>query len=146
MSARFNGHNQPKIRCNVCHKLTTPNAGGGTDLCAKCYHEAGLENEHQDGEHKGAPNPECPMCKEAGTVEPKEVTMARGRAADLIDYVRVALANRTLPDIIEAHLKDQFGVEPLKRCDGEAHGNAHIDNCGTCMPRWGWTGPRIKVT
>jgi len=21
-------------------------------------------------------------------------------------------------------------------CPGEAHTNPHIDNCGTCMPRW----------
>jgi hypothetical protein len=25
----------------------------------------------------------------------------------------------------------------LVHCDGEAHSNAHIDNCGRCAPRWG---------
>ena len=24
-----------------------------------------------------------------------------------------------------------------KPCDGEAHSNGHIDNCGACAPRWG---------
>jgi hypothetical protein len=23
-------------------------------------------------------------------------------------------------------------------CDGEAHSNPHIDNCGKCAPRWGF--------
>ena len=26
----------------------------------------------------------------------------------------------------------------LVPCDGAAHSNAHIDNCGLCAPRWGW--------
>lgn len=26
----------------------------------------------------------------------------------------------------------------LVACDGVAHSNAHIDNCGLCAPRWGW--------
>lgn len=26
----------------------------------------------------------------------------------------------------------------LVRCDGEAHGNAFIDHCMECAPRWGW--------
>lgn len=27
-------------------------------------------------------------------------------------------------------------------CDGEAHSNAYIDNCGSCLPNWGkvWKG------
>lgn len=31
----------------------------------------------------------------------------------------------------------------LKRCEGEAHSNAFIDNCSICMPSWGsyWTCP-----
>jgi hypothetical protein len=24
----------------------------------------------------------------------------------------------------------------IKKCDGEAHGNPYIDNCGICMPFW----------
>jgi hypothetical protein len=23
-------------------------------------------------------------------------------------------------------------------CPGQAHSNAHIDNCSQCAPRWGW--------
>lgn len=26
----------------------------------------------------------------------------------------------------------------LVPCDGAAHSNAYIDNCGRCAPRWGW--------
>ena len=26
----------------------------------------------------------------------------------------------------------------LVECKGEAHSNPYIDNCGVCMPRWGW--------
>jgi hypothetical protein len=30
-------------------------------------------------------------------------------------------------------------------CDGEAHGNPHIDHCGTCLPYcWGWV--LVKAT
>lgn len=25
-----------------------------------------------------------------------------------------------------------------QRCEGEAHSNAHIDNCNRCAPQWGW--------
>jgi hypothetical protein len=35
----------------------------GVDLCADCYTEAGLENEHQDGMHDDNRDPHCPMCK-----------------------------------------------------------------------------------
>ena len=39
----------------------------------------------------------------------------------------------------------EAGIPPLKPCDGEAHSNAHIDNCVTCAPRWGYVGPEVKV-
>jgi len=35
----------------------------GVELCASCYEEAGLENEHQDGYHSDNPDPKCPMCR-----------------------------------------------------------------------------------
>jgi hypothetical protein len=35
----------------------------GTELCERCYEEAGLENEHQDGYHEDAPHPDCPDCR-----------------------------------------------------------------------------------
>jgi hypothetical protein len=35
----------------------------GIDLCAACYDEAGLENEHQDGYHAEKPVSDCPMCE-----------------------------------------------------------------------------------
>lgn len=69
--------------------------------------------------------------------------LRRSRAADLIDKVRAALAARQSPEDIEAMLARQYGIEPLKGCNGAAHDNPYIDNCGTCMPRWGWTGEKV---
>jgi hypothetical protein len=33
------------------------------------------------------------------------------------------------------YCRDGYKLIP---CDGHAHSNAHIDNCGRCAPRWGW--------
>jgi len=54
------------------------------------------------------------------------------------------LADRRTPEAIEAWLSIQHGIEPLQPCNGEAHSNPHIDNCGTCAPRWGWLGAVAK--
>lgn len=64
MRGKFGRYNQP-VRCQGCGKLTREDVGGGTQLCKRCYDEAGLENEHQDGYHDKEPNKDCPMCKEA---------------------------------------------------------------------------------
>ena len=72
--------------------------------------------------------------------------MKRTRPAKLLDRVRSLLANRISPEKIEEVLKDEFQIEPLTKCTGEAHTNAFIDNCGMCAPRWGWTGDKIKIT
>lgn len=32
-----------------------------------------------------------------------------------------------------------------RKCNGEAHSNPHIDNCGVCMPHWGWVQKETKV-
>ena len=37
----------------------------GVNLCTACYEEAGLENEHRDGEHDEHDDPNCPMCQDA---------------------------------------------------------------------------------
>lgn len=37
----------------------------------------------------------------------------------------------------------EFGIELPTECNGEAHSNPHADNCGVCMPDWGW---RVKPT
>ena len=37
------------------------------------------------------------------------------------------------------------GLQPPRKCSGEAHSNPFIDHCGVCMPHWGWTGGQVKV-
>ena len=34
----------------------------------------------------------------------------------------------------------------LVPCTGEAHSNPYIDNCGVCMPQWGWIAKRKETT
>lgn len=79
----------------------------------------------------------------------KEIKITRRSAAALLDAVRELLARRTSPEQIELVLQEQYQIDPLTSCNGEAHlpevaGN--IDNCMVCAPRWGWAGPRIKIT
>ena len=64
---RFSRTNQP-VKCKACGKLTTQDVdGAGLSLCRRCYEEAGLENEHQDGLHDAAPVKGCPACEEEET-------------------------------------------------------------------------------
>ena len=42
-------------------------------------------------------------------------------------------------------IASQHGLEVPRLCNGEAHGNPHIDNCGVCMPNWGWVAKETKV-
>lgn len=72
--------------------------------------------------------------------------MRRSKAEECLDYVREALARRMSPEHIERTLRQRFGLEPFESCPGQAHENPHIDNCTTCMPRWGVIGEREKVT
>ncbi len=74
--------------------------------------------------------------------------MKRSQAADLIDALRQMAANhdqaytsRELGDLLA-----QYNLTPLEPCDGEAHRNAHIDNCMRCAPRWGFVGRKEPVT
>ena len=73
---------------------------------------------------------------------------ARTRAAHVskeIEKLDIALnAQRKLEAIRE--LARRAKLTPLQPCHGEAHSNPHIDNCMVCMPRWGFTGPTVKVT
>jgi hypothetical protein len=66
-------------------------------------------------------------------------------ATDIIETIRLYLAERQTPAAIEHDLKERFGIEPITKCNGEAHSNPFIDNCMVCMPRWGWSGGR-KIT
>lgn len=60
---RFSGSNQPR-KCEGCGKLTAMVQGDATtQLCRKCYDEAGLENEHEDGLHDDSPVADCPTCR-----------------------------------------------------------------------------------
>jgi len=37
------------------------------------------------------------------------------------------------------------GLTIPRPCNGDAHSNPYIDNCGVCMPNWGWIGSVTKV-
>ena len=80
--------------------------------------------------------------------------MKRSEAAGLIEEVRKAVANASASNSPEGNaamlsrLTDELArarVPPLEPCAGEAHGNAHIDSCSGCAPRWGWTGPFVWI-
>lgn len=88
-------------------------------------------------------------------------SITRTEAARLLDAIRVAMATAWCQpgesDDTDAADAARFratvtselaklGIVPLVRCDGDAHSNPHIDHCGQCAPRWGWTGERIKIT
>lgn len=80
-NAGFDGTNpfcKTTYICNGCGKRTreTGQSESGVGLCAKCFEEAGLENEHSDyGGHVTGRNPdgsyivgkeynpECPVCR-----------------------------------------------------------------------------------
>lgn len=51
-------------KCRRCGKATRETGCGESDceLCAKCYQEAGLENEHSDYGHSEY-NHDCPTCR-----------------------------------------------------------------------------------
>jgi hypothetical protein len=74
--------------------------------------------------------------------------MRRSIAEDVLDHVRVMLASREEPDVIERWLRQRHGIEPFERCPGSAHDNLHIDNCSQCLSphRWGWQGEKVKIT
>lgn len=74
------------------------------------------------------------------------ITMPRTKAAKMLDRIREMLALRQSSEEIERRINKEFGIEPLKNCDGEAHSNAMIDDCHACAPRWGLIGTYIKIT
>jgi hypothetical protein len=72
--------------------------------------------------------------------------MRRKQAAKLIDELRELEASHRnagsesislwqLQDILQ-----RWQLPLLAACEGEAHSNAHIDNCSLCAPRWGFVG------
>lgn len=53
------------MKCANCGtKVAKRDWANQAELCAGCYHEAGLENEHQDGYHEEQSEADCPMCRE----------------------------------------------------------------------------------
>ena len=62
---RTHGSQQGSVyKCQACGKMTRETGDGesGCSLCAKCYYESGLENEHSDDGHEEY-NPDCPTCR-----------------------------------------------------------------------------------
>jgi hypothetical protein len=57
--------------CLECGKKTreTGDSESSVSLCAKCYEDAGLYNQHQDDHSKRGPDPDCKWCKENGWVK-----------------------------------------------------------------------------
>lgn len=80
-----------------------------------------------------------------------ETKVKRKDAAKLIEEIRSLIAANIEDEEMSNPIRIQnilakFGIEPLEPCDGEAHSNPHIDNCGACAPRWGFSGSSVKVT
>ena len=77
--------------------------------------------------------------------------MKRSQAADLIDELRLleaanrSIGSETVPLWRVQEMLTKAGLQPLERCDGEAHSNAFIDNCMRCAPRWGYVGTKEPV-
>ncbi len=68
--------------------------------------------------------------------------MRRKQATALIDELRVLAAKESSGTAVRlTELLESYGLKPLQPCGGEAHSNAHIDNCSLCAPRWGFVGP-----
>jgi len=72
--------------------------------------------------------------------------MKRSKAADLIDDLRTLPRHGSDPAANLLALLSRYGLDPLEECGGEAHSNAHIDNCMRCAPRWGFVGKKEPVT
>lgn len=82
-----------------------------------------------------------------------KVEMKRKDAAFLISEIALIVGQakvdgtfslETALKKIEVELK-KHGVKPSRKCNGEAHSNPHIDNCGACMPHWEWVNDEVKV-
>jgi len=73
-------------------------------------------------------------------------TIKRTQAADILDHIRVMLAEGSTPEKIAWWLYHRYGIEPLQECIGGAHQNPLIDNCTLCAPRFGVCGDKIKIT
>lgn len=85
----------------------------------------------------------------------KTQDIKRKDAARFIDSVLMLVAqleegahSKEKPDQIANRLRtlaSEHGLDVPRVCNGEAHSNPHIDNCGVCMPNWGWVSKETKV-
>src|ERR1700722_7957428 len=66
-------------------------------------------------------------------------------ATQILQDIRDALCERKPPEEIEQMLKDVYDIDPIRKCEGEAHANPFIDNCMVCAPRWGFAGVHVLV-
>lgn len=89
----------------------------------------------------------------------KTQDIKRGDAAAFIDETLAVIARlqegslllnmseedqKTMADIFRVTL-NIYGLEIPRRCTGEAHSNPYVDNCGVCMPLWGWVSTPVRV-
>lgn len=75
--------------------------------------------------------------------------MRRSKAARLIDDIRVTMVDTGDAESKVARISKLLkaaSLPDLEVCDGDAHGNPHIDNCHQCAPRWGFVGAKEPVT
>lgn len=77
-------------------------------------------------------------------------SIKRGEAADIIDTIREIVASPNMDPAealraVRRRLEDAR-IPPLTVCEGAAHSNPYIDNCGSCMPRWGLRGAKVRVS
>jgi len=79
--------------CRSCGKRTreTGSSESNNLLCAKCYEEGGLENEHEDGHHRETPADGCLLCTTA-KVMLKITSEERGEELRSLDDMRAELA------------------------------------------------------
>lgn len=66
----------------------------------------------------------------------------------MVDKIRVAMMHSDAVTALRLirHEFEVKGIPDLEVCTGNAHSDPHIDNCGACAPRWGWTGERVDIT
>lgn len=70
------------------------------------------------------------------------------RAARILDELRALAASGALGEVAGRRVTNVFrnhGIPALGKCEGEAHGTVHADNCLVCAPRWGAVGEVVTV-
>lgn len=76
----------------------------------------------------------------ANFIQETLLLIARLEEGEYSKNTPVEIANR-FRTIASSH-----GLEVPHTCPGDAHSNPHVDNCGICMPNWGWVAKDLKIT